>query len=222
MKYETSSHPREWSTVRFKAYPRYLKISLPEPFYTKSILLRSAFIKRQSSRDFLKKPLSLKEISNILFFSCGLLRGPESDLNATRRMQPSGGGLYPLEIYPIVLLGNTTLPRGIYHYNVLEHHLERLPDVFQSERIFFPPGRKASIVFLITFIEERVMSKYGNLSYKLALLEAGHIGQNIYLNCAAMNLKCCALAQVDDEATHRLLDIDGISETAIYAVAVGR
>ena len=45
--------------------------------------------------------------------------------------------------------------------------------------------------------------------------------QNIYLVSQALGLKCCALGDFDKELIHKLLDIDGITETAFYALAIG-
>ncbi|MDF5808502.1 hypothetical protein P4123_14470 [Pseudomonas aeruginosa] len=42
-----------------------------------------------------------------------------------RKTSPSGGSLHPVEVYPIVL-NVDGIERGIYHYSVRRHGLERL------------------------------------------------------------------------------------------------
>ena len=68
---------------------------------------------------------------------------------------------------------------------------------------------------------ERDSIEYGNLSYKIAILEAEHIGQNIYLVSEALGLKCCAHGDFNKDLIHSLLDIDGVTETVFYALSVG-
>jgi SagB-type dehydrogenase family enzyme len=68
----------------------------------------------------------------------------------------------------------------------------------------------------------RNQNKYGERGYRYILLEAGHIGQNIYLVSEALGLKCCALGGTRDENLEELVDIDGVTESVVYALAVGK
>ena len=68
----------------------------------------------------------------------------------------------------------------------------------------------------------RCCDKYGKLGYRYILLEAGHIGQNMYLVSEALGLKCCALGGTRDENLEKLIDIDGVTEAVVYGFAVGR
>ena len=73
----------------------------------------------------------------------------------------------------------------------------------------------------MTAVFSRNQMKYGERGYRYVLLEAGHIGQNMYLNAAALSLKCCALGGTIDSKLEKFLDIDGITESVVYAVAFG-
>jgi SagB-type dehydrogenase family enzyme len=64
--------------------------------------------------------------------------------------------------------------------------------------------------------------KYGNFAFKLGLIEAGHLAQNLYLMSAEQNLKCCALGGFNEKIIHKLLDIDGATEIAFYAFVAGK
>ncbi len=221
---DSSKWPKSWKTIHWKSYPHYPQIALPKP-YPMNTSLEDVITRRASRRDFsTTQKLSLQEISNLLFYSCGLMR-PNDNLDKSRRAHPSGGALYPLEIYPLIFLGANEQNHGIHHYNILEHALEKLPEE-NTEKLktafSYPWAADASIILLFSFIEYRTVPKYGNLAYKFALLEAGHISQNIYLTCAAMDLKCCAIGEVDSKSIHQALNIDGISEVVFYAVAVGK
>jgi len=79
---------------------------------------------RHSSHSFTGESLALSQLSTLLKYSCGIVRS--EDGAKVHRAQPSGGGRYPLEVYPVVLAGNMDVPEGVYHYNVRRHALEVL------------------------------------------------------------------------------------------------
>ena len=197
-------------------------MKLPQPSVP-SMDITDAFTSRKSQRNFSKKPLELLEVSNLLFYSCGLTDTARGARHS-RRVQPSGGALYPVEAYLAVHYGNRELPEGIYHYNVLDHCLEKLP---QKENISYgllssyPWVEDASCLLIFSFISDRNMPKYGTLSYKLALIEAGHISQNAYLVSVAMGLGCCALGTINAELIQAHADLDGISEVVFHSLAIG-
>ena len=215
---------REWKTIRWKSYSNCECLNLPKPNLP-NVPLRETILKRRSQRDFSGASLDIGEISNLLFFACGLIK-PDSNLNNSRRPQPSGGGLYPIEIYLLVFVASSEeIPPGIYHYNVLGHCLEKLPggQVENLKSAFhYRWVDEAGIVMLFSFIENRAKPKYGNLAYKVGLIEAGHIGQNVYLNCAAMDLKCCALGNLEADMIHQALGLDGRNEVVFYSIAIGK
>jgi SagB-type dehydrogenase family enzyme len=53
-------------------------------------------------------------------------------------------------------------------------------------------------------------------------MDAGHIGQSLYLAATAMNLGCCTVGAFYDEEVDRLIGIDGKKEISVYLGAVGR
>ena len=119
------------------------------------------------------------------------------------------------------------LKAGLYHYNVKDHALDVLWDREFSDddigQIFtYPWVRDAAIGIVMTAVFSRNQSKYGERGYRYILLEAGHIGQNIYLVSEALGLKCCALGGTRDENLEKLIDIDGITESVVYGFAVGK
>lgn len=213
--------PQEWKTTYYKTYPRFKKIELPE--VERSADFFSLVKKRKSERDFRKLPVDIEALSTLLQYSCGVTK---TGTNGHSRAQASGGGRFPIEIYPIVFRGSEALRSGLYHYNVREHALdvlwqrpfadEQIKELFTYEWV-----QDASAVILMTAVFYRNQMKYGERGYRYILLEAGHIGQNIYLNAAALGLKCCALGGTRDENLEKLLGIDGVAESVVYAVALG-
>jgi SagB-type dehydrogenase family enzyme len=67
----------------------------------------------------------------------------------------------------------------------------------------------------------RVQWKYVDRSYRYALLEAGHLGQNVYLAATALRLGPCGIGAYFDDDLNRLLDVDGYGEAVVYTMAVG-
>lgn len=216
--------PKEWKTVYYKAYPRFPQIVLPKTKLEAD--LATVIMNRHTSRKFDSKVgLDTFTLSNLLQYSCGTTT-PSGDNLKMRRAQPSGGGRYPIEVYLLVLRGGEGLPPGLYHYNVKLHTLETLWDkAFTKEELkeyfVYEWTADASVVFLMTAVFWRNQMKYGERGYRYILIEAGHIGQNLYLVAQALGLKCVALGGTRDEKVEELLDIDGVNESVVYALAIG-
>lgn len=215
--------PEEWRQVFFKSYPRFKQISLPK-ITNKSLFLKSAILKRKSSRKFKKEELSLTDISQLLFFSAGIIRKQGSDWNKSRRAYPSGGARYPLEVYLIVnqVVG---LSSGLYHYNVKNHDLEVLLIGNFLRKISQSTGqdwiKKAKVILLISAVFSRTCDKYKDRGLRHIFMEAGHMGQNIYLMSTALGLSCCAVGGFNDEKVNQLLDLNGLDESTLYIFCLG-
>jgi SagB-type dehydrogenase family enzyme len=67
----------------------------------------------------------------------------------------------------------------------------------------------------------RTRFKYGQRGYRFTLLEAGHVGQNLVLAATALGLGSVAVGGFFDCRVEELLSVDGVNESALYAVAVG-
>ena len=211
--------PKGRTTIYYKEYPRLDKIVLPDPHpYNKTIF--SVLSQRKSTQGFSKKQLTLEEISNLLFYSAG--ERNSSEPHFSRRFYPSAGALYPLEIYILSL--NTELSQGTYHYNVKSHSLEILSQKILSfkESIFNYKWIFTAAMFIVmTGVFQRNVIKYGDRGYRHILVEAGHVAQNFYLNAAAENIAISSIGGYRDDDLNKMLDVDGIEESAIYVLAIG-
>lgn len=215
--------PDEWKTTYYKSYPRLKNILLGNK--TPHADLFSSIQARRSERDFIEKPINLDEISIILKYSCG--NTFKISDGRSSRAYPSGGRRYPLETYYLNFITSKNLEPGLYHYNVKDHLLDVLWERdFTSkdiETLFtYEWVQKTAGAIVITAIFWKNQNKYGERGYRQILQESGHIGQNIYLVSQALGLKCCALSGTHDEALEKLLDIDGVTESVVYAVAIGK
>ena len=63
--------------------------------------------------------------------------------------------------------------------------------------------------------------KYGARAYRFALMEAGHVGQNLLLAAAALGLDAVPLGGFYDRNVDAFLGVDGIYEASLYLVPVG-
>lgn len=223
---DKSEWPEEWTTVYYKSYDRLPKIILPETPPQAGLDAFACISKRSSKKNFTGEGLALTDLSTLLHYSCGITHMDKKE-GTRRRAQPSGGARYPIEVYPLVLQGSSDLKAGLYHYAVKDHSLHVLwerdfPREETHQYFNFDWVSDASVVFIMTALFHRNQMKYGERGYRHILLEAGHIGQNIHLVSEALHLKCCALSGTKDEVVEKLLDIDGIGESLVYAVAVGK
>ncbi len=218
---DTSLWPPEWTTTYYKTYDLQ-KIMLPGA--TPHADLFDTIRNRSSGRAYSSKPLSLSQMSTLLKYSCGIVS--DSEATHKRRAQPSGGARYPIEVYAIVFHGSVELPAGMYHYNVKEHaldvlHEKKFTPEERAEIVTYPFAQKASCLIVMTAVFYRNQMKYGERGYRYIMLEAGHIGQNIYLVSEALDLQCCGLGGTRDEHIEKLIGVDGAAESVLYGIVVG-
>jgi SagB-type dehydrogenase family enzyme len=206
---------------RYKTYPNARRINLPEPRGYDGLSLEEAIEIRRSIRDYGAEPLTLEELSRLLHAAQGIT-APRRGFRAS----PSAGALYPIETYAVVndVAG---LETGLYHYAVLEHGLERLQvGDLRGPMTIAGIGQEmlgqAQVCFVLSAIFQRLRWKYRERTYRYALLEAGHIGQNFYLAATSLGLGACAVGAFLDDQLNDLLGLDGKEEAALYVVSVGQ
>lgn len=208
----------------FKNYTRLKYIEMRRPSVSKNGL-EKLLTTRRSYHGFSRKPISLENLSKILYLSAGITEINGESLESSRRPYPSAGAKYPLEIYPLVL-ASSDLKKGLYHYNVIEHSLEVLlqpiknsdfDSIWMSQEWF----RKASIILIITSVFERTTKKYGKRGLGYSLIEAGHLGQNLYLNATQLKIGCSAIGELNEKPIIKLLDLNPDQEIPVYYIALG-
>ena len=79
-------------------------------------------------------------------------------------------------------------------------------------------AKSSTALIVLSAIFDRTGIKYGDRGYRYCLLEAGHIGQNIYLVANAMGVKCCAIGGFCEFVVNRHLELDGVAESVKFAV----
>lgn len=225
---EVSREKMKKLSQAFKVYPNCkLKVELPTDCGDSEACIEDVIRHRRSTRDFSGDALTIEELAKLLYFSYGITGSMKADgVVQPLRAAPSGGALYPLELYPVAF-GVKGLDPGVYHYNVKSHLLELLGSGDHKESLYkyvFEQDMmlQASVVILITAMFERNQWKYRERGYRYILLDAGHLAENLYLMATAMNLGCCTIGGFLDDNINGMLDIDGVHESTIYVVVVGR
>jgi len=187
--------------------------------------LRTAIADRESCRIYAADPLTLKELSFLLWATQGVkLR---LDPGHALRTVPSAGCRHPLETY-LCVLHVTGLAQGIYRYLPLEHQLlfefeeEHLDRKIVRAALGQPWAGEAAVTFIWAAIPYRTEWRYGLAAHKVIALDAGHVCQNLYLACEAIGAGTCAIAAYNQEEMDKLLRLDGVEEFTIYLAPVGR
>jgi SagB-type dehydrogenase family enzyme len=198
------------------------------PVAESGVGLEQAIVRRATCRSFHPAmALSLFALSRLLGFACGLTT--PSPLEAAgvsyRRVAPSAGARYPIDVYPIVLRVHG-VPPGVYHYQPNDHTLDLLrPGSFGEALAAWtlqqPYVADTGVVFALAGVGARMQARYGERGYRYILFEAGHIAQNLYLLSAAYGLGALAVGGFVDTALNRLLGLDGCGGVTLYLVAIG-
>lgn len=186
--------------------------------------LRDVLRARVSCRRFRADAVSLPALSTLL--SAGYGTESRSGPVLQDRPVPSGGGLYPLELSLLVRAVDGLAP-GVYHYVPAARGLElvravELPRAFVTYLFMGQPWvAEAALVGVISFAGGRSLTKYGDRGYRYALLEAGHVMQNLNLAVAALGLGAVNLGGFYDDELATLIGIDIEQEIPLYCTAIG-
>ena len=205
-----------------KTYPHAAKISLPDPDFSTANIWE-CLAKRRSLRDYKPEPLSLKELSSLLWATQGKTF---TSAHSFYRAAPSAGALYPIETY-IVINHVKEIEKGIYHLDVAGFQLETLALGSFSEEITKAAlgqsmVKKAAVIFVWTAVILRSMWKYRNRAVRYIFMDAGHICQNLQLAATALDIGSCPIGAFYDTQVNSLIQIDGKEETALYLATVGK
>jgi SagB-type dehydrogenase family enzyme len=192
---------------------------------------------RRSVRSFGATPVSLQELSSLLWASAGITTSYITPHGQEfYRATPTAGALYPIETYVVVNKVDGLEP-GLYHYRVAgvdmlerpmvegSHALEQLRTGNLREELVAasldqPFCGKAGAVFLWTAVFARSAWKYKERAYRYFYLDAGHMAAHLSLGAVALGLGSCPVAAFYDDEINRLLGVDGESEG--YMTAAGR
>ncbi|UVI33400.1 SagB family peptide dehydrogenase [Paenibacillus spongiae] len=174
----------------------------------------------------------LRDIGHFLYYAFGLAqltqtvmeRDPSEEsggvLQMCRRFVPSGGGLYPSELYFYLKLSE--LPAGIYHYDAAHHRLALLREGNFDDYLARSLGDRCDTndcfgAAFVSTVYWKNFYKYNNFAYRLQGLDAGIlIGQLLEL-AKRFGFSSVVHYQFLDQAVNHLLGLSE-QEESVYAV----
>ncbi len=193
-------------------------IELPKPRLDSEASLEQVLKTRRSVRSFLPEPLSLVELSQLLWATQGIS-------SQRLRTVPSAGALYPLEVH--VVVGKVTgLESGVYRYHPRKHGLEKtvagdVREPLASAAYGQSWIGEAAIALVVSGVYKRTTAKYGERGVRYVHMEAGHAAQNLYLQAEALGLGTTTVGAFTDGQVKRLLHMRE-EEQPLSIMPVGR
>ena len=203
------------------------RIQLPMDFSSLNLKndLVSLLRDRKSHRIYTQETMTLEELSFLIWATQGV-KGIRGKSYATLRTVPCGGARHEFETYLIIRKIEGMNP-GAYHYLPMEHALEYLHPVDNIEQTISDSlseqiwASKANVVFYYSMVPYRAEWRYGIYAHRITLMDAGHIGQNLYLACTGLGLGCCAIGAFSHELSNAIFGLDGEEEYIVYTFPVG-
>lgn len=202
-------------------------IKLPDP--SKDLEKKNSLFdlvnSRASRRKFTGEKITLEELSYLLFVTYGV-RDKRIPFRVLKTA-PSAGNRHSIEI-TLIVLDVEDLKPGIYRYTPMDHSIYKISSAENLIEKLNKGVRKqrfvinSAIVFLLSTIPYRTEWRYKEASHKVIALDAGHIGENLYLACEALGLGTCAIGAYDQDLIDELIEVDGEEEFTIYVFPVGR
>jgi SagB-type dehydrogenase family enzyme len=194
-------------------------ITLPAPSHSGPVSVEKALEQRRSIRKYQDTPLSLKEVSQLLWAAQGITS------EQGYRTAPSAGALYPLEVY-LVAGDVTDLPVGLYKYEPQTHNLVKiaggdLRSELASAALGQSPVKDGAMVLVFTAVYERTTVKYGKRGVQYVHMELGHAGQNVYLQAVSLELGTVFIGAFYDDRVKDVLKLPD-SEIPLGIMPVGK
>jgi SagB-type dehydrogenase family enzyme len=196
------------------------QIKLHEPKHDSETSVEQALLGRRSVREYRNEPLTLTEVSQLLWAAQGI-----TELSRGFRTAPSAGALYPLEVY--VIISNVEgVAIGVYKYKPCQHEIVKVRDGDVSDELTAAALGQTwigdgSVVILFSAVYEITTQKYGDRGIRYVHMEAGHAAQNVYLQAVSLNLGTGVVGAFQDDEVRSILNMSD-EENPLYIIPVGK
>ncbi len=206
-------------------------IALPDPKPIRTGLT-AAVTERRSTRVFTGEPVTMADLSALLFHGQGtsgsLPYGNPADPHGVIRLRnaPSGGGLYPISLY-VHAFNVAGLAPGAYEFLPHAHALAPVPphpDLDPAAVLRSPDLDVTRTGFVLTFVYRLLHNsrKYGDSGVVFGLIEVGAILQNLHLARTALGLAGTDQGGYDKQTIEKMLDLDGLTSHVVHVTMVGQ
>lgn len=183
-------------------------IALPRPSFAGRTSVEEAIKARRTTRHFKAQALRLEQVSQLLWAAYGVTaeRGPYKSV-------PSAGALYPLDVWVAVgEKGVEGLESGVYHYLPRDHKLTRIKEGevradIARVSLYQSWMAEAPIILVVTGEYARCTRKYRDRGIPYTYIEAGHAGQNIFLQAEALGLGAGIVGAFYNDLVRQVLGI---------------
>jgi putative peptide maturation dehydrogenase len=195
--------------------------------------LYDALAGRKTTREFAAEPLTLDELALVLYEVYGVHATAPivGELISIKRTSPSGGGLHPVEAYPLVANVEGIAP-GLYHYRAEDHVLELVEALAADEvrtltarfvcgQTYFASAA-VSIVLTARFFRNHWKYRRHQKALGAILMDAAHLSQTLYLVAAELGLGAYVTAAVNALEIEERLGLDGYGEGVLAVSGFGR
>ena len=183
-------------------------MKLPQPKIEGSISVERAIRQRRTIRGYSSQILQVDQLSQLLWSAQGL-----TGSRSFKRAAPSAGALYPMDVYAVVGQNSVVqIDSGVYRYETRAHRLALITNQDLRDRVARAAISQmwmanAPINLVITAEYSRVMGKYGKRGIRYAQIEAGHIGQNLFLQAEALGLKAGIVGAFHDKEVAEVMKL---------------
>jgi len=207
-----------------------LRINLPDRESWSKIIkdtdLADAIGNRRSRRKYTDDYLKVEELAFLLWATQGQRK--QGGQSPHFRTVPSAGARHSFETY-LFIHRVEKIPPGLYRYLPLSNELVLMYSTDDQNKIRLSRavlGQKfvanSAVVFVWTTVPNRMEWRYLEAAHRVILIDAGHVCQNLYLACEAIQAGTCAIAAYDQEAMDELIRVDGEEQFTIYLAPVGK
>lgn len=184
-------------------------IQLPSPQKEIGKPLMQVLNLRKSSRSFTEKPLSMQELSNLLWAAFGVNRSESG-----KRTAPSARNWQEIDIY-------LTTAEGVFIYDAKVNSLKQI----STEDMRAQAGKQDYVKDApLNLIYVADLNKTGDASQEDKLLysgaDTGFIAENVYLYCASQGLGVVVRGMVDRDMLSKKLNLKS-GQKIILAQTVG-
>ncbi len=202
-------------------------IALPRQSSAETRPLFEIMKRRRSNRNSLDNPVTQQELADCLFAGLGITGYTKTETAILPlKMTPSGGARNPFEAF-VWARNIEGLTPGIYHYSAQDHSIEKIDSAVTATPAEMMKGQDwandmPAIIFLVAVLRRTTWKYNDPNAYRVVMIEAGHIAQNMMLASTGNKLTACPTAAIAHTPVAAMLGLDDITETPVYALMLGK